>query len=74
MEKLKTKDFRKNNYFTLYDDEDNFICYFDNFNELSKIINYNASDLVKSFNRYAIDNFINIIIDNRKYKLYTFVD
>ena len=70
--RFNSKDFRQNNYFVLYDLEDNLICYFDNFEELSKYINYRCSALVYEFNHS--NDFVQVIIKNEKYKLYTFVD
>lgn len=70
--KYKTKIFINENYFVLYDSNDCPICYFDNFYELAKHINYSVYDLVKRFNKYG--DSINIIIGNKLYKLVTFVD
>lgn len=67
----KSKNFKKDNYFVLYDLRDNVVCYFDNFEELSKMISYRLSDLVHEYNRYNTNN-ITVIIDNQKYKLATF--
>lgn len=67
----KSKIFREENYFVLYDLNDNIVCYYDNFNELSSILNYRLSDLVHEYNRNKTDNII-VIIDNIKYKLATF--
>jgi len=67
----KSKKFKKDNYFVLYDLTDNVVCYFDNFEELSKLISYRLSDLVHEYNRYNTNN-ITVIIDNQKYKLATF--
>lgn len=69
--KFKPKEFRKNNYFVLYDCNDEIICYFDNFKELAKYINYRPNDLAKQFNQNNT-NIINIIIDNKKLRLATF--
>lgn len=68
-----SKKFKKDNYFTLYDKNDNLICYFNNFKELSNIINYNARNLLKEFNKKK-KNFIYIETQKEKYKLYTFCD
>lgn len=67
----RSKLFKENNYFILYDLYDNIICYFDNFNELSKVLNYRLSDLVHEYNRNCTD-IITVIIDDTKYKLATF--
>lgn len=67
-----SKTFRKENYFVLYDMNDNIVCYFDNFEELSKQFNYRLSDLVYQFNRKG--SIIDVIINNKYYKLCTFVD
>lgn len=82
--KLKTKDFRKNNYFVLYTSnyycnlygEDQIICYIDNWEELHNkyLKNYRLSDLVNKFNNVYKSNIIDIEINNRKYKLATFTD
>lgn len=69
MEKVHAKTFRKDNYFVLYDFNDNIICYFDNFDELSKHLNYECKYLVHKFNVYG--NLIHIVINNVMYKLYT---
>lgn len=66
-----SKTFGKENYFILYDLNDNIICYYDNFSELSSILNYRLSDLVHEYNRNKTDNII-VIINNVKYKLATF--
>lgn len=67
----RSKTFKNDNYFVLYDLRDNVVCYFENFEELSKIISYRLSDLVHEYNRYNTNN-ITVIIDNQKYKLATF--
>lgn len=60
-----------NNSFVVYGDNDEIIFYFDNFNELSRHINYKLCDLVREFNRHKTD-LINIEIDRKRYKLATF--
>ena len=72
--KYRSKDFRVNNHFILYDDFDNIICYFDNFKELSKYFNYRLSDIVRNYNKYGIDDMIKININNCRYNLFTFID
>lgn len=67
----KIKTFREENYFILYDLNDNIICYYDNFNELSTVINYSLRDLIREFNREK-SNIRIIVINNKKYKLATF--
>ena len=69
--RYKSKTFRKNNYFVLYDLNDDIVCYYDNFNDLLKVLNYKLKDLVHEYNRYNT-NVITIIINNKKYKLATF--
>lgn len=61
----------KNNNFILYDNNDEIICYFDNFKELSNHITQRLYDLVYEYNRHNT-NVITIVIDNKKYKLATF--
>lgn len=68
--KYKSKDF-KNNSFILYDLEDNIICYFDNYDELSKYINYTPRKLAYEYN-FRNTDIINIVIDNKKLRLATF--
>lgn len=70
--KYNSKDFLKQNYFVLYDINDNILYYFDNFTELSKIFNYRLYNLVHHYN-ISDTNVINVVIDNQKYKLATFV-
>lgn len=67
----RSKTFKKDNYFVLYDLNDNIVGYFDNFEDLSRILKYRLSDLVHEYNRNNTDNII-VIIDNNKYKLATF--
>lgn len=69
----KSKTFIYNNYFVLYDLNDNIICYYDSFVELYKIINYKLSDLVREYNRHHT-NILIVIVENKKYKLATFED
>lgn len=69
--KYSTKQVRKNNFFVLYNSDEQVVCYFHNFEELSKYINYKLKDLVHEFNRNNTD-IINIIIDNKKYELAIF--
>lgn len=68
--KYKSKNF-KNNSFILYDLEDNIICYFDNYDELSKYINYTPRKLAYEYN-FRNTDIINIVIDNKKLRLATF--
>lgn len=72
MNKFTSKNFRKDNYFVLYDFNDEVICYFDNFEELSKHLNYPCFYLVNQFNTYG--NLIHITINKTIYKLYTTTD
>ena len=65
-----SKSFREHN-FVLYDINDDIICYYDNFEELSRHINYELRKLVYEFNHRG-SNIITVIIDNKKYKLATF--
>ena len=69
--KYCSKQFKHENYFVLYDLNDNIIAYFDNFVELSKIFNYRLCDLVFQFNKIG-KNIVIVVIDNKKYKLVTF--
>ena len=67
----KSKTFRENNYFVLYDLNDDIVCYYDSFNDLLKELNYRLCDLVHEYNRNNT-NVIIVIINNKKYKLATF--
>ena len=58
----------QNSDFVLYDLNDQVICYFQNFNELSKYINYKVYDLAYKFKEHG-SNIIKIIIENKEYKL-----
>lgn len=82
--RFKPKEFRKNNYFIIYEyDEylcnenckDEIVCYLDNWKELHEkyLKNYRPNDLAKKFNEID-SNIITIFINNRKYKLATFSD
>ena len=67
----KSKTFKKENFFVLYDYNDDIISYYDNFEELSKVLKYALNDLVHQYNRNKTD-VITVIIGNKKYKLATF--
>lgn len=59
------------NYFVLYDSNDEVVCYFNDFKELSKYVNYKYKRLIQEFNNNN-SNTIKIIIDNKKYELAIF--
>lgn len=67
----KIKKFRNENYFVLYNLSDEIVCYFNDFDELSKFISYSLRDLIHEYNKHKTD-VLTIIIDNKKYKLATF--
>lgn len=69
--KYRSKTFKNDNFFVLYDTNDNIVSYFDNFEDLSKILKYALRDLVHQYNRNNTD-IITVIIGNKKYKLATF--
>ena len=69
--KFDSKSLKKNNYFILYDLNDEIICLFDNFDELSNHITQRLHDLVYEYKRHK-SNIITIEIDRKKYKLATF--
>ena len=58
----------QNSDFVLYDLNDEIICYFKNFTELSRYINYKVYDLAYKFKNHN-SNVIKIIIDEKEYKL-----
>ena len=68
---FKSKTFKKDNFFVLYDLNDDIVCYFDNFEDLSRTFSYELRNLVYQYNNHK-SNIINIEIDNKKYKLATF--
>ncbi|MDD5826604.1 MAG: hypothetical protein PUD25_02420 [Bacilli bacterium] len=67
----KSKTFKNENFFVLYDMNDNIISFYDSFAELSKILNYELRNLVFQYNKSHSD-IITIIIENKKYRLATF--
>lgn len=67
----RSKTFKNDNFFVLYDVNDNIVSYFDSFEELSKVLKYALKDLVHQYNRNKTD-IITVIISNKKYKLATF--
>lgn len=66
-----SKNLKTINYFILYDLNDDLVCYYDNFKELSNHITQRLHDLVYEYNRHK-SNVIIIEIDRKKYKLATF--
>ena len=67
-----SKSFKQKNFFILYDEKDNLICYFDNFTELKKYTKLRIQDIVKKFKKTK--QFIKITIEKKEYKLYTYID
>jgi len=72
LKKYNSKDFRKENYFVLYDMNDNVVCYFDNCEELIAKVGSSVHEIVRKFNNS--DDCIILVINLEKYKLYTFVE
>lgn len=85
--KYNSKEFYFDNYFTLYDSNDNFIAYFDNYEELKKITNRTLQSIVYSFNNskynyiflrlpflHIKQNRYTSDLENIYFKLYTFTD
>lgn len=68
---FSSKEFREKCYFVLYDENDNLVCYFDNYNELSKYTKNPLYRIVQLFKKSG--EFIFIQIENKFYKLYAFV-
>lgn len=66
-----TKDFRKNNFYMLYDLYDNIICYLDNYDELTRFVNIPERRVVFNFKNHH--EFILVNVDGRLCKLYTFL-
>lgn len=58
----------QNSDFVLYDLNDEIVCYFKNYDELSKYIKYKVYDLAFKFKIHN-SNIIPITIDNKEYKL-----
>lgn len=71
MKKYNSKDFRKNNHFILYDMKDKIVCYFSNCDELLENGFPKINELVRQYNN-SNSNIINVIVDDKKYQLYTF--
>lgn len=67
-----TKSFKERNYFVLYDENDNFIQYFDNTEELKKSYKRELKKIVYDLKKAK--DFIKITINQKEYKLYTFCD
>lgn len=57
-------------YFVLYDMNDNIVCYIENFEELRKYLpNYRVRDIRR---RFLNNSFIKIVFDNTMFKIYKF--
>lgn len=67
----RSKTFKNENFFVLYDINDNIVSYFDNFEELSKVLKYELRNLVYEYNHRNKD-IITVIIGKKKFKLATF--
>ncbi len=68
MDKFTSKKIKNDCYFVLYDFNDFPVCYFDNFDELSRHINYSSRRLAILFNAYG--NLLHICIGGIMYKLF----
>lgn len=66
-----TKEFRKNNFYMLYDLNDNIISYLDNPDELERFTNVPFYRIVFNFKKNS--DYILIYVDGRLCKLYTFL-
>ena len=62
----RSKTFKKENFFILYDINDNIVSYFDNFEELSKVLKYE----LMSYNTKKF-SFLNVLL---LYVIITFPD
>ena len=58
-------------YYVLYDYSDNIVGYFDNLLELSVKLHLDLYELKRKF-RNTSNNFIGLIYDKKKYRLYSF--
>jgi len=58
-------------YYVLYDLEDNLICYFDTITDFLSKYNYKNYEITRKF-KNSKSNFINLILENKTYKLYIF--
>lgn len=66
--KFTSKELRNSYYFVLYDVDDFPVCYFDNFDELGKHLNYPLKKISYMLNIYG--NLLHIKIGNKVYKLF----
>lgn len=73
IKKYDGKKFRKENFFVMYDLNDNLVNYFDNFEELRKIFNMRLAELVYKYNNSLFD-YVVIVSYDTKYKLFTYTD
>ena len=69
--KYKTKNFKKNRFFILYDVYDNPVLLIDSWEDLVHVYHKRIKDIVYRFNNTSFD-YIPVIIDGTTYKLYTF--
>ncbi len=58
-------------YFVMYDNNDNVVCYLDNLDEFLNKYNYQRKEILRKFRNTSSD-FINLILENSSYKLYKF--
>lgn len=59
-------------YYVLYDYNDIPILYFETLKEFSKKLGYNYS-YIRSLS-FKVNNYIELLIGNKKFKLYKFID
>ena len=71
--KYNSKNFKNDNYFILYDLNDEIVCYLENWEELHTkyLNNYALRNLVYQFN-HNNTNVIKIIINHKEFKLATY--
>lgn len=63
---------KKIEYYVLYDNNDYPISYFENYTELTRVLNYSYKNLNYRFKKFG--NSIKIVIGNQFYKLFKFSD
>lgn len=61
----------ENNYYALYDLEDNLICLFNNIHEFVSKHHYQYFELRRKFKK-SKSNYINLELEKKSYKLYKF--
>lgn len=63
---------QKNNYYVMYDLNDNVVSCFESYEDLFRVVKIPIYELVRKFKDG--NDYINVVVGRKTYKLYTYFD